>query len=29
VQTVKSLVETATRVGLGDFESSLLAAKVS
>ena len=28
-QTVKSLVETATRVGLRDFESSLLAAKVS
>jgi LDH2 family malate/lactate/ureidoglycolate dehydrogenase len=28
-QTVKSLVETATRVGLSDFESSLLAAKVS
>jgi Malate/L-lactate dehydrogenases len=28
-QTMKSLVETATRVGLGDFESSLLAAKVS
>jgi LDH2 family malate/lactate/ureidoglycolate dehydrogenase len=28
VQTVKSLVETATRVGLRDFESSLLAAKV-
>jgi len=28
-QTVKSLVETATRVGLRGFESSLLAAKVS
>jgi LDH2 family malate/lactate/ureidoglycolate dehydrogenase len=28
-QTVKSLVETAARVGLHDFESSLLAAKVS
>ena len=28
-QTMKSLVETATRVGLGDFESSLLTAKVS
>ena len=28
-QTMKSLVETATRVGLGAFESSLLAAKVS
>jgi LDH2 family malate/lactate/ureidoglycolate dehydrogenase len=28
-QTVKSLVETATRVGLRDFESSLLAARVS
>jgi len=28
-QTVNSLVETATRVGLRDFESSLLAAKVS
>jgi len=26
---VNSLVETATRVGLRDFESSLLAAKVS
>jgi LDH2 family malate/lactate/ureidoglycolate dehydrogenase len=28
-QTMKNLVETATRVGLRDFESSLLAAKVS
>jgi LDH2 family malate/lactate/ureidoglycolate dehydrogenase len=28
-QTVKSLVETATRVGLRDYESTLLAAKVS
>jgi LDH2 family malate/lactate/ureidoglycolate dehydrogenase len=28
-QTVKSLVDTATRVGLRDFEPSLLAAKVS
>jgi LDH2 family malate/lactate/ureidoglycolate dehydrogenase len=28
-QTVKSLVETASRVGLRDFESSLLAAKAS
>jgi LDH2 family malate/lactate/ureidoglycolate dehydrogenase len=28
-QTMQSLVETATRVGLGDFEASLLAAKVS
>jgi hypothetical protein len=28
-QTVKNLVETARRVGLGGFESSLLAAKVS
>jgi hypothetical protein len=26
---MQSLVETATRVGLGDFEASLLAAKVS
>jgi hypothetical protein len=28
-QTMKSLAETAARVGLGDFEPSLLAAKVS